>query len=139
MFFSINNGISFVYSEANGELAIKVIWYLLNVVSSLKKINDFINAPKDCCKPMPKYKEEFLDVINKDDLVQNFPDEGVFALSTAASGASGEWKKVEMFEGEEDMYFRTDGTNEECDEFAGVPTVSFMETVENICSLKLKR
>lgn len=29
-----------------------------------QKINDFINAPKDCCKPMPKYKEEFLDVIN---------------------------------------------------------------------------
>lgn len=28
------------------------------------KINNFINAPKDCCKPMPMYKEEFLDVIN---------------------------------------------------------------------------
>ena len=83
--------------------------------------------------------EAVMDMISKDDLVQNFPDEGVFALSTAASGASGEWKKVEMFEGEEDMYFRTDGTHEECDEFAGVPTVSFMETVENICSLKLKR
>lgn len=29
-----------------------------------EKINNFISAPKDCCKPMPKYKEEFLDVIN---------------------------------------------------------------------------
>ena len=28
------------------------------------KINDFINAPKDCCRPMPMYKEEFLDIIN---------------------------------------------------------------------------
>ena len=28
------------------------------------KINDFINAPKDCCKPMPKYREEFLDIVN---------------------------------------------------------------------------
>ena len=28
------------------------------------KINDFINAPKDCCRPMPIYKEEFLDIIN---------------------------------------------------------------------------
>lgn len=28
------------------------------------KINNFINAPKDCCKPMPMYKEEFLDVVN---------------------------------------------------------------------------
>ena len=29
-----------------------------------EKINNFISAPKDCCKPMPNYKEEFLDVIN---------------------------------------------------------------------------
>lgn len=28
------------------------------------KINDFITAPKDCCKPMPQYKEEFLHVTN---------------------------------------------------------------------------
>ena len=28
------------------------------------KINDFINAPKDCCKPMPTYQEEFLDIVN---------------------------------------------------------------------------
>ena len=83
--------------------------------------------------------EAVMDIITKDDLVQNFPDEGVFALSTAADGRSGEFRKVEMFEGEEDMYFRTDNTHEECDEFAGVPPVSFMETVESICSLKLKR
>lgn len=28
------------------------------------KINDFITTPKDCCKPMPQYKEEFLHVTN---------------------------------------------------------------------------
>lgn len=28
------------------------------------KINGFINAPKDFCKPMPKFKEEFIDVTN---------------------------------------------------------------------------
>lgn len=28
------------------------------------KINEFLNAPKDCCRPMPKYKEEFIDIIN---------------------------------------------------------------------------
>ena len=28
------------------------------------KINEFINAPKDCCKPMPRYQEEFLEVVN---------------------------------------------------------------------------
>lgn len=31
-----------------------------------QKINDFISAPKDFCKPMPRYKEEFLDVVNVD-------------------------------------------------------------------------
>ena len=83
--------------------------------------------------------EAVMDIISKDDLVQNFPDEGVFVLNLAADGKSGEFRQLEMFEGEEDMYFRTDKTREESDEFAGVPTVSFMETVENICSLKLKR
>ncbi len=29
------------------------------------KINAFINAPKDCCKPMPDYQEEFLDIVNE--------------------------------------------------------------------------
>lgn len=31
-----------------------------------EKINNFVSAPKDCCKPMPSYKEEFIDVINVD-------------------------------------------------------------------------
>ena len=29
-----------------------------------EKINDLINAPKDCCRPMPEYHEEFIDVTN---------------------------------------------------------------------------
>lgn len=83
--------------------------------------------------------EAVMDIISKDDLVQNFPDEGVFVLYTANDGKTGELRPLEMFEGEEDMYFRTDKTREESDEFAGVPTVSFMETVESICALKLKK
>lgn len=83
--------------------------------------------------------EAVMDIISKDDLVQNFPEEGVFALRCSIDGKNGEFCQVEMFEGEEDMYFRTDKTHEESDEFAGVPPVSFMETVESICSLKLKK
>ena len=30
------------------------------------KINDFINAPKEFCQPMPRYQEEFLDIVNAD-------------------------------------------------------------------------
>lgn len=28
------------------------------------RINDFINAPKDLCKPMPRYQEEYVDITN---------------------------------------------------------------------------
>ena len=28
------------------------------------RVYSFVNAPKDCCKPMPDYQEEFLDIIN---------------------------------------------------------------------------
>ena len=31
------------------------------------KINEFINAPKDCCRPMPRYREEFIDMTNESD------------------------------------------------------------------------
>lgn len=31
---------------------------------SVEKMNSFIAVPKECCKPMPVYEEEFLDVIN---------------------------------------------------------------------------
>lgn len=29
------------------------------------RINDFINAPKDYCKPMPRYQYEFVEIINE--------------------------------------------------------------------------
>ena len=75
--------------------------------------------------------EAVMDVINKDDLVQNFPEEGVFVLNK-----NGNPVKLVMFEGEEDMYFRVDGTHEESDDFGVLPTVIFLETVEAICNLK---
>lgn len=31
-----------------------------------EKINLFVSAPKDLCRPMPAYREEFLDVTNAD-------------------------------------------------------------------------
>ena len=76
--------------------------------------------------------EAVMDIISKDDLVQNFPDEGVFVLNK-----NGNPVKLVMFEGEEDMYFRTDGTTEAADEFGQLPTVSFLETVETLSTMKL--
>lgn len=80
-------------------------------------------------------KSAVMDIISKDDLVQNFPDEGVYVLVPGVSDAEKALRQLEMFEGEEDMYFRTDGTKQEEDEFAGVPPVLFMETVEAVCGL----
>lgn len=80
-------------------------------------------------------KSAVMDIISKDDLVQNFPDEGVYVLVPGVSDAGKALRQLEMFEGEEDMYFRTDGTKQEEDEFADVPPVLFMETVEAVCGL----
>ena len=77
-----------------------------------------------------------MDIISKDDLVQNFPDAGVYVLVPGESDAGKALRKLEMFEGDEDMYFRTDGTKVQADEFAGIPPVLFMETVETICGLQ---
>lgn len=46
------------------------------------KINGFINAPKDCCRPMPRYKEEFIDVVN----VHGEPDRVLLLHIEASTG-----------------------------------------------------
>ncbi len=74
--------------------------------------------------------EAAMDIITKDDLVQNYPDAGAYALS------NDKLCKVSMFEGAEDMFFRIDGTKEESDQFGTLPTVRFMENVEEICALR---
>ena len=77
-----------------------------------------------------------MDVVSKDDLVQNWPDQGVYSLIVGSGGAERCFKKVAMFEGEEDMYFRIDGTKTEADELGVLPPVAFMETVEAISQLR---
>ena len=73
-----------------------------------------------------------MDVVNKDDLVQNWPDAGAFAFNT-----DGKFRKVTMFEGEEDMYFRVDGTKEEADDMGDLPNVIFLEALEEISQLRI--
>ncbi len=34
------------------------------------KINVFLNVPRDCCRPMPRWKEEYVDIVN----VNGLPD-----------------------------------------------------------------
>ena len=77
-----------------------------------------------------------MDVITKDDLVQNWPEQGVYSLIVGPGPAEKCFKKVAMFEGEEDMYFRIDGTHTEQDDLGDLPRVAFMETVEGISQLR---
>ena len=77
-----------------------------------------------------------MDVVTKDDLVQNWPDQGVYSLIVSPGGAEKSFKKVAMFEGEEDMYFRIDGTKTEADDLGSLPPVAFMESVEAISQLR---
>ena len=77
-----------------------------------------------------------MDVITKDDLVQNWPDQGVYSLVVSPGPAEKSFKKITMFEGEEDMYFRIDGTKTEADDLGSLPPVAFMESVEAISQLR---
>ena len=77
-----------------------------------------------------------MDIVTKDDLVQNWPDQGVYSLVVSPGGAEKSFKKVAMFEGEEDMYFRIDGTKTEVDDLGALPPVAFLETVEAISQLR---
>ena len=77
-----------------------------------------------------------MDVVTKDDLVQNWPDQGVYSLVVSPGAAEKSFKKITMFEGEEDMYFRIDGTRTEADDLGALPPVAFMESVEAISQLR---
>ena len=77
-----------------------------------------------------------MDIVSKDDLVQNWPDTGVYSLVVTPGAPERSFKKVAMFEGEEDMYFRIDGTRAESDDVGALPRVAFMEAVEKISLLR---
>ena len=76
--------------------------------------------------------QSVMDVVSKDDLVQNWPDAGAYAFNS-----DGKFRKVTMFEGEEDMYFRVDGQKTESDDFGPLPGVTFLEVLEEISQLKM--
>ncbi len=82
--------------------------------------------------------EAVMDIVNKDDLVQNWPETGVYSLISGAQTSEDCFRRVRMFEGAEDMYFRIDELDEEKDDFGALPTVLFMETVEEISRLKIR-
>lgn len=79
-----------------------------------------------------------MDIISKNDLLENWPDAGVYALDTAASTVETVFREVRRYEGAEEVYLRTGDTDADADELDFLPSVLFMESVEAICELKDK-
>lgn len=77
-----------------------------------------------------------MDIISRNDLLENWPDAGVYLLDTAATDPDDVLRPVRRFEGEEEIFLRTSDEDAEADELGTLPTVLFMEAVEAICALK---
>lgn len=83
--------------------------------------------------------EAAMDIISKRELVENWPDDGVYVLDTTANSANEAFRELRLIDGEEDFYLRAvPGDDETCDDFGPLPTVRFLEAVEAICSLRDK-
>ena len=84
-------------------------------------------------------KEAVMDYVDKNDLLDNWPEEGVFVLNPAGDEKSAILPVGTWYDEENDMeYIRVPEEDAPCDELvAGLPSVSFMDAVEQICALKL--
>ena len=77
-----------------------------------------------------------MDIISRNDLLENWPDAGVYVLDTAAPNTDDLLRPVRRYEGEEEIFLRISDEDAEADELGVLPTVLFMEAVEAICALK---
>ncbi len=77
-----------------------------------------------------------MDIISRNDLLENWPDAGVYALDTAASDPDEVLRPLRRFEDAEEIYLRCSDEDAGADELPPLPTVLFMEAVEEICALK---
>ena len=84
-------------------------------------------------------KEAVMDYVDKNDLLDNWPEEGVFVLNPAGDEKSAILPVGTWYDEENDMeYIRVPEEDAPCDELvAGLPSVCFMDAVEQICALKL--
>lgn len=81
--------------------------------------------------------EAVMDVVDIKDLIDNFPEEGVYVLDPAGKSDAEALRKVRLYESSEDLHLRAVPTDEPCDDFGvTLPTVAFMEAVERISQLE---
>ncbi len=77
--------------------------------------------------------EAVMDVIPVKDLIDNFPDEGVYVLDPAGKSDAESLRRVRLYESSENIHLRAVPGDEPCDDFGvTLPSVTFMEAVEKI-------
>ena len=83
-------------------------------------------------------KSAVMDYVDKNDLLDNWPDEGVFVLNPNGDESSAILPVGTWYDEEKDLeYIRVPEVDLPADELVeGLPTVHFMDAVEQICTLK---
>ncbi len=83
-------------------------------------------------------KSAVMDYVDKNDLLDNWPDEGVFVLNPTGDEKNAILPVGTWYDEENDLeYIRVPEVDLPCDELVdGLPTVHFMDAVEQICTLK---
>ena len=79
-----------------------------------------------------------MDYVEKDDLLENWPEEGVFVLNPAGDEKHAILPVGTFYDEENDIeYIRVPEEDAPCDELVpGLPSASLMDAVEQICALK---
>jgi hypothetical protein len=79
-----------------------------------------------------------MDIIPKADLIENWPDAGVFVIDAAAEKDNEVLRDVHIFDAEEDFYLRI-GTDGSGDELGPIPAATMLEAIELISQLKERK
>ncbi len=80
-------------------------------------------------------KEAVMDIITPDDLIQNWPDEGVYAINVSGDEQSA-LIPVRKYEGSDNIYLRISEEDLAKDDLGELPGVVVLEALELICQLR---
>ncbi len=85
--------------------------------------------------------EAVMDIVDAPDLLQNWPDEGVFVLNPAGQDEREALLPVGVYydEANDQEYVRVPAEDAPNDDLGSLPSVVFMDAVEQICMLKEKK
>ena len=80
-------------------------------------------------------RQAVMDIISKEDIVENWPDEGVYVINVAG-GELDCLSEARIVDGEEDFFVRAVPEDDLRDDLGNLPSVVILEALESICQLK---